>query len=159
MFWLSDPVKVLRKRSHNPGNEYSLAQTLANWLGSKRLYKTVVFPGCGSGAYELAFLQTLRSRHKFETVVMMDNDICEKDLKIWRNNVRSKLVVLRSFEALCSHLEGYNEFNVLFFHKAKEAVEDKHYQRFVDTCRERSGQRQYIHAFVEGRPYIYSSDW
>lgn len=154
------PVAYLSKNGHCPGAERSLAATACTWVRKHdKLRKTVVFPCCGCGAYELAFLEGLKD-HRFETVVMMDNDVHQRDELVWRRTLGPRLVVLHSFGELCSYLQTRSGFNVLFFHKPKEAAEDPCYKDFVELCKNRSGQRHYIHAFNrEGKDCVFASPW
>ena len=90
---------------------------------------------------------------------MMDRDIHEKDRILWKKALKStKLVVVDSFASLCSVL-GDN-FNVVFFHKAREAVDDPYYKRFIEICGKQSGQQNYVHAFhKDGKDCVYSCRW
>jgi hypothetical protein len=156
-----DPIVRLRKNGHCPGHEYTLSALLFDWLRKNdvKLTNTIVFPGCGSGSYELAFLNKLKTIHVFDNIVMMDNDINEADHKIWKRALKpSKIIVERSFKNLCLHMRTSADFNVFFFHKAKEAIEDPYYHKFIDICRKQSSQQHYIHAFhKDGIDCIYSS--
>lgn len=163
-FWHRNncPVRKLREYSHRPGNEYSLAKHLVKYihLENLRLTNTVVFPGCGSGAYELAFLLELKPIHRFSKVIMMDNKLHLQDCAIWNKCMPTdELIIYKSFEELVNHLKNNNEYvNVIFFHKAKHIESDQWYIPFINACRLRSCT-PYIHAFNNRENQIYSSKW
>lgn len=153
-------VAILSRNGHRPGAERSLAGAASAWLRKhEKIHKTIVFPGCGCGSYELALLDTLGSQ-AFETVVMIDNDVHKNDEAVWRGALGQRLVVLHSFRELCSYVGRRRGFNVVFFHKAKEAVADPCYKRFIDICSRQSGQRNYVHAFRrDGKDCVFASAW
>lgn len=159
MFFLWDPVRTLAKRGHCPGHEKSLALEVCSWFhrNDEKLRSRIVFPGCGCGAYEIVLVRRLE--HRFDEVIMMDSEIHHKDRVLWERALKgTKLVVVDSFAGLCSVVG--DDFNVVFFHKAKEAVEDPEYERFIDICGKRSGQRKYVHAFhKDGKDCVYSCSW
>lgn len=158
----NDPVVRLSKCSHCPGNEYSLARHLVKYISSETvpLTNTIVFPGCGSGAYELAFLLELQSKHRFSKVIMMDNKLDVQDSTIWQQYMpTSEVIVLDSFHSLTTFLKNNQiDINVIFFHKAKHIEQDPWYAPFRNACKQRCSN-PYIHAFNNGENRIYSNEW
>lgn len=162
MFWKRDPIKILRKYSHNPNHEYSLSKKLYIWFkeNNEQLMDTIIFPGCGSGAYELAFLQKMENNHAFQKIIMMDSDLYQHDVDIWRREVKSDLIILNSYEQLYEYCNNICKFNVIFFHRSRNALEDPYYEKFMEVCRRSSDQLNSIHAFNrDGKDCIYFHRW
>jgi hypothetical protein len=164
LWWVGDSaIRKLRHFSHRPGHERVLAAVVADWMAQERLSATIVFPGCGSGAYELAFLLRLRARHAFNTVVMMDREVLDADIAVWGSVVRgldAELVVLRSFAELTTHLtEVASSYEVVFFHRASGVDRDPGFAGFVGLCTQRAGA-PYVNAFHrEGRACVFAAPW
>lgn len=164
---LKPVVHKLRTYSHNAGYEYQLAHALCAWLKKEENSielntRTIVFPGCGAGAYELAFLDVYKTleRRSFERVMMCDREIVENDVRLWREYREGHIQVQHSLGELCDQLEeDESEFNVIFFHKAKSITVDPHYERFVYLCSRRCAN-PLIHAYNKGHVnHVFSARW
>lgn len=172
IYWLKLHYDIykLNNKGHFPYlNPWVLAKYTKKYILSEKIHlaDTIIFPGCGCGSNELAFISMINKTHKYKNIIFMDRLIISNDIKIWKKHMQdTNLIILNNYNSLYHYLQNYpnDSFNMLWFnrHHIKFLNNENDLNSFISILKIciNKCSNPYINAFQQNNNNnIYSSSW